>query len=109
MRNHPFVAVKALHMGLGYDDAEAIVRASKDPASVQAVREIDAARAVTRADAIALNKDMAARLGLSPEKVAALVATLAASPDLETWLLRRVNLTRAGGTPLADDSHPENA
>ena len=108
MRNHPVVNAKSLAMGIGYDDAEAIVRASKDPACVQAVKEIDAARAKQKQDAVKLNKEMAAKLGMEWKAVVALVARLVADPALETWLLRRVNLFRASEAPPADDEHPEN-
>ena len=108
MRDHPLVRKLSHERALGYDDAEALVRAAKDPASQQAVREIDAALAKARADALKLNRDMAARLRLTVEQVASLVAMLADDAKLETWLMRRVSLHRAHGTAPAHDEHPVN-
>ncbi len=108
MRSNPVVLQKSHQLAIGYDDAEAIVRAQKDPASKQAVAEIDAALAAEKKHAAAKNADMAKRLGLSAGQAKALVAALVADPALETWLLRRVYLTRADGRPPDDDFHPEN-
>jgi hypothetical protein len=112
MRNHPVVMNKAFAANVGYDDAEDLVRVAAkrgDPESVKAVREIDEARAAARAAAAALNDDMAGRLGLTMDQVAALVAKLVGDPDPEKWLLRRVNLTRASERTLDHDEHHENA
>lgn len=109
MRDHPLVRAKSLQLSLGYDEAEAIVRSQKDAASTQAVREIDAARDKARLDAIALNKDMAARLGMTTDQARELAGRLVADPALETWLLRRVHLWRASEGPPADDAHSENS
>lgn len=108
MRNHPLVKEKAVHMGIGYDDAEAIVRAQKDASSVAAVKQIDAARGKAKVDAEKVNKDMASKMGLTMDQVSTLVDKMVACPDLETWLLRRVNLTRANGCPLSHDEHHVN-
>ena len=110
MRSHPLVVQRSLVLGIGYDDAEDLVRsqASRDPAAAAAVAEIDAAREKARANAASLGKEMAQRLGLSAGAVVALVDALASDPEAETWLMRRVNLTRADGTQPPYDSHPEN-
>ncbi len=108
MRDHPLVLAKSHQLALGYDDAEAIVRGSRDPASKAAVAEIDAARAAERERVKGLNADMTKRLGLTAGQARALVAALTADPALETWLLRRVYLTRADGRAPDDDSHPTN-
>jgi hypothetical protein len=110
MRNHPLVVQKSLVLGIGYDDAEDLIRsqAARDPAAADAVKQIDASRAVEKAAAADLSKDMASRLGLSAEAVVSLVDRLADDPEAETWLLRRVNLTRADGKQPAHDVHPEN-
>ena len=83
-----------------------------DPLAVAAVRDIEAELAVERERASVKNLDMIGRLSLGaaigePETVA-LIAVLAADAELETWLMRRVNLTRASGRPPAANEHPEN-
>ncbi len=110
MRNHPLVLQRSQALGIGYDDAEELVRsqALRDPAAAAAVKQIDDARAATTADAAALSVDMAERMGLTPEQVVSLVDALADDPAVETWLIRRVNLTRADGKQPPHDSHPEN-
>lgn len=108
-RDHPVVKAKSQAMCLGYDDAETLIRASKDAASVQAAKEIDAARERIRQKAIHLNADMTELLDQGGKvNVPDLVATLAANPQAETWLIRRVQLTRAHEAPPADDFHPVN-
>ena len=112
VRNHPLVLTKSLHEQIGYDDAEDMIRGQArrgDPVAARAVQEIEAADARLRAEMVALNKDMTARLGMSAEEVNALVATLESDPDLERWLIRRVNLTRALGRALTAEEHHENS
>ncbi len=108
MRDHPFILMRGRELGLGYDEAEAVVRGMKTPEAQAAVAQVDAARAKTRDAAAKLNADMAGRLGLPLPEVAELLSTLAADGALETWFLRRLNLTRAHGRPPADDEHPQN-
>ena len=109
-KQHPVVVAKIEEMKhtIGYDDAAALVRLAKDHASVTAGKEIDATLAKEKQEAAALTKDSLARLGLSSEQARALVAKLADSPDLDTWLSRRVALHRAHGESPADDFHHVN-
>ena len=67
-----------------------------------------AAHAAEAVRAKAKNTDMFGRLGLDSAETAELIGTLAADPELETWLLRRVNLTRANGSVPGENEHPEN-
>ncbi len=112
MRAHPHVNAVSLRLGIGYEDALALCRSqANDPLAVAAVKEIQAADVAERERATAKNSDMMSRLA-DPQDgkihVGKLIATLADDPELETWLLRRVNLTRAHGKAPADDEHPEN-
>jgi hypothetical protein len=108
VRNHPAVSKLSHQNFIGYDDAERLLRIQTDEASLSAVKEIDTARELAKVAALSLNKMMAGRLGLSLEIANAVVSQLAAAPEIETWLLRRVNLARAHGRPPADDEHPQN-
>lgn len=109
IRDNAHVQATAQRLGIGYDDALALVRSqASDPLAVAAAREIDAAVVAGRARASALFADMAGRTGLEPAAIASLVEKLAADAELETWIMRRVNLTRANGAAPAIDEHPEN-
>ena len=112
MRIHPHVNAVATRLGIGYDDALALVRSqANDPAAVAAVKEIEAADLAECERATAKNAGMVGRLEAAqagPIMVTALIEALAADPKLETWLIRRVNLTRAHGKAPADHEHPEN-
>lgn len=112
VRNHPVVLTRSLHEQKGYDEAEDLIRGEArrgDATAAKAVAEIDAAEAKMKADAIALNNDMTARLGMNAQQVAALVNKLESDPALERWLLRRVNLTRAHGRELTAEEHHFNS
>jgi hypothetical protein len=109
VRNHPHVNAVATRLGIGYEDALALVRSqAADPVAVAAIKDIDAARAAQREQAKAKNTDMGKRLGLDLSGIAGLVETLADDPELETWLVRRVNLMRASGVAPTHEEHPEN-
>jgi hypothetical protein len=112
LRTHPAVLTRALHEQTGYDEAEDLIRGEArrgDSAAKKSVAEIDAAEAKMKTDASALNADMAKRLAMSAAQAAELVRRLEADPDLERWLLRRVNLTRALGRELSADEHHFNS
>ncbi len=112
MRHHPVVKSKSLHEQIGYDEAEDLIRGDArrgDAAAKQACKEIDDAEAKMKADAIALNQKMAGKLGMTMDQATALVKHLHDNPDLENWLLRRVNLTRAHGRELTHEEHHFNS
>ena len=110
-QNHPVVSSLAHQKQVGYADAEDLLRMAANRGDAEAKKVIDEIDRVTKEEVEAdnaLNQEMAAKLGLSMDEVNRLVDLLEADPDLERWLLRRVNLTRAHGRPLAHDEHHDN-
>ncbi len=110
-RDHHHVKALAQEKAISYDEAEDLTRyqAQRGCAlSGQVVKEIDSLRESNRTEATLLNKSMAAKLGTDTDGAAKLIAAIAADSTLESWLARRVNLTRADGRVPPHDSHHEN-